>query len=248
VRKVLLGSLLVHAALAIGVLQFNALKNTTSVSRQVYEVDLVDGVQTANTRSEANVEPAVYQPAPAEGETERDEAPPADKRQPDPRGIDAAKELSKSKAKPDSATIAAHTGQLRVGVGAKDSRFAIDAPPGEAGRDPVGDLEARGSVSQPLHITHSGSYSESYVILRAIKPKYPDHERDRNIEGSVTVELLVNELGMVANAKVLELVGPSSFRESALEAVRQFEFQPPIEDGEPSTMWIKFVIKFRINS
>jgi hypothetical protein len=29
--------------------------------------------------------------------------------------------------------------------------------------------------------------------------------------------------------------------------VRQFEFQAPIENGVPSTMWIKFVIKFQIH-
>ena len=30
------------------------------------------------------------------------------------------------------------------------------------------------------------------------------------------------------------------------DAVRQFEFQPPTEDGVPTPMWIKFVIKFRM--
>ena len=90
------------------------------------------------------------------------------------------------------------------------------------------------------------SYSETYVILRTVKPKYPPEERDKGIEGSVTVELLVDEQGLVARANALNLVGPISFQDSALEAVRQFQFQPPIIDGEPTPMWIKFVIKFRM--
>lgn len=91
------------------------------------------------------------------------------------------------------------------------------------------------------------SYSESYVILRMVDPVYPPDARAANIEGSVTVELLIDEQGLVAQANVLNLVGPVSFREAALEAVRQFVFQPPIIDGEPSTMWIKFIYTFRLN-
>jgi len=109
------------------------------------------------------------------------------------------------------------------------------------------DVTAQGaSLSEAMPLSRPTSYSETFVILRTVKPKYPDHERDRGIEGSVTVELLVDELGLVARAYAVNLIGPESFQESALEAVRQFEFQPPIVDGEPSTMWIKFVIKFRM--
>ena len=111
------------------------------------------------------------------------------------------------------------------------------------------DLEARGTArSEATHLSGPVSYSNTYVILRTVKPRYPEAERLRAIEGSVTVELLVDVQGLVARANVLNLVGPASFEQSALEAVRQFEFQPPIENGEPTTMWIKFVIKFRMNN
>ena len=109
------------------------------------------------------------------------------------------------------------------------------------------DLLAHGTaMSEAIPMSRPTSYSQTYVILRTVKPKYPPHERDQGIEGSVTVELLVDEQGLVARANALNLVGPISFQDSALEAVRQFEFQPPIVDGEASTMWIKFVIKFRM--
>ncbi|HEX6792056.1 MAG TPA: TonB family protein, partial [Candidatus Krumholzibacteria bacterium] len=110
-------------------------------------------------------------------------------------------------------------------------------------------IDARGvALSEKAPMSRPVSYSQTYVILRTVKPKYPDHERDNGIEGNVTVELLVDEQGMVAQANALGLVGPMSFQDAALDAVRQFVFQPPIVDGEPSTMWIKFVIKFRLNS
>lgn len=110
------------------------------------------------------------------------------------------------------------------------------------------DLQAHGiSRAEAVPTSRPVSYSETYVILRTVKPRYPEQERQRGIEGSVTVELLVDEQGLVARANALHLIGPMSFQDSALEAVRQFEFQPPIVDGEPSSMWIKFVIKFRMS-
>jgi TonB family protein len=50
----------------------------------------------------------------------------------------------------------------------------------------------------------------------------------------------------VTDAIVVSSIGPVSFQESTLEAVREFRFQPLIEDGKPTTMRIKFLVKFRI--
>lgn len=91
-------------------------------------------------------------------------------------------------------------------------------------------------------------YSRDYVILKMVEPEYPKQEKEDGIEGNVMVELFVNEHGRVVDAAVLSAVGPKSFEESSLHAVRQFVFQPPVENGRPSSMWIKFVIKFRIYS
>jgi protein TonB len=90
------------------------------------------------------------------------------------------------------------------------------------------------------------SYSETYVILHMVKPTYPPRELADGIEGNVTVELLVDERGRVVEATVLSALGPVSFQESTLEAVREFRFQPATEDGKPITMRIKFLVKFRI--
>jgi protein TonB len=134
---------------------------------------------------------------------------------------------------------------------ARSSEFEVASPsatttPRLAEPD-ILDLQARGgSLSESALMSRPISYSQTYVILRTVKPKYPEPEREKGIEGSVTVELLIDEQGLVARANALNLVGPMSFQDSALEAVRQFVFQPPVVDGEPTPMWIKFVIKFRM--
>jgi TonB family protein len=91
------------------------------------------------------------------------------------------------------------------------------------------------------------SYSDKYVILRMVKPEYPPEELAQGIEGNVTVELLVDERGRVSTASVISALGPRSFQDAALEAALQFEFQPPTDErGRPTTMWVKFLIKFRV--
>jgi TonB family protein len=89
-------------------------------------------------------------------------------------------------------------------------------------------------------------YSEDYIILHMVQPEYPPRELLAGVEGDVTVEILVNEQGYVENAWVLSAMGPKAFQTSSLEAVRQFRFKPPIEDGEPIQMWIRFQVRFRL--
>jgi TonB family protein len=103
------------------------------------------------------------------------------------------------------------------------------------------DFEIRTDPARP-----KASYSDTYVLIKMVEPKYPPRELRGGIEGNVTVELYVNEEGVVDQAWVLSALGPMSFQESALEAVRQFVFKPATENGQPIPMSIRFVIKFRI--
>jgi protein TonB len=89
-------------------------------------------------------------------------------------------------------------------------------------------------------------YSEDYVILHMVQPDYPPAELIAGVEADVTVEILVNEGGSVEDAWVLVADGPRSFEEASLEAVRQFIFKPPTQQGKPVPMWIRFQIRFRL--
>jgi len=87
-------------------------------------------------------------------------------------------------------------------------------------------------------------YSEEFVILHMVQPEYPPRELIHGIEGSVTVEILVNDKGHVEDAWVLAAYGPKTFEEASLAAVRQFIFRPPHREGRPIPMWIRFDIRF----
>ncbi len=91
-------------------------------------------------------------------------------------------------------------------------------------------------------------YSEDYIILNVVKPIYPQYELDNGVEADITVEILVNEGGRVEEVFVLAATGPKSFEYATLVAVRKFRFKPPIVDGQPMPLWIRFKIRFRILS
>lgn len=106
----------------------------------------------------------------------------------------------------------------------------------ELGKDLVRHFPARTEVP----------YSEDYVILHAVKPDYPEQELNDGVEGEVTLEILVGIAGAVDGAWVLAATGPRSFERASLDAVRKFRFKPPLVDGKPAEMWIRFQIRFRI--
>lgn len=106
------------------------------------------------------------------------------------------------------------------------------------------DLELADIRHYPVHT--EVPYSEEYVILHMVQPEYPPRELIDGVEGDVTVEILVNEQGYVENAWILSAIGPKSFEDASLYAVRQFRFKPPIEDGAPIQMWIRFQVRFRL--
>ena len=57
-------------------------------------------------------------------------------------------------------------------------------------------------------------------------PVYPIAERQRNTEGLVTVEIILDEEGKVKSAKATS--GPKALRQSAEDAVRKSKFKPVI--------------------
>ncbi len=119
----------------------------------------------------------------------------------------------------------------------------VETPQEELVSDKTEEQQAR---HYPAHT--SVSYSEEYVILHMVRPEYPPEELKEGVEGDVTVELYIDDAGVVESAWVLIATGPPNFEQASLDAVRQFRFKPPLKEGRPMPMWIRFQIRFRIMS
>lgn len=74
-------------------------------------------------------------------------------------------------------------------------------------------------------------------------PNYPFELRKRKVEGSVYVLFVVDEDGKVVNPKVEKTSNPG-FDAPALEAVRQWKFEPGVRNGQKVRFKMRVPVRF----
>jgi TonB family protein len=98
------------------------------------------------------------------------------------------------------------------------------------------------SGGQPYHMDMVDAVPR--MIGRPDTPEYPEPAMSAGMEGDVFVELVVDSLGIVKEARVLR--GPPIFHESALAAARKMRFTPATKDGEPVSVLVAQRVSFRL--
>ena len=78
-------------------------------------------------------------------------------------------------------------------------------------------------------------------------PSYPADLRQRKVEGVVTVLFVVDSDGHVLEPKVERSTDPA-FDAPALEAVRQWKFEPAVRNGKKVPSKLRIPIRFSLNS
>jgi len=75
---------------------------------------------------------------------------------------------------------------------------------------------------------------------------YPEEARDKGLEGTVVVEFVVNQKGLVSDVKILRGLGPLD--EAALEVVRGLPtFSPGTENGKAVNVKYALPIRFSLS-
>ncbi len=78
-------------------------------------------------------------------------------------------------------------------------------------------------------------------------PSYPEEARLRREEGTVFVKALVGADGQVAQVAVDETKpAPAALTRAALDAVKQWRFEPATAKGKPVEVWIAVPVRFRL--
>ncbi len=88
--------------------------------------------------------------------------------------------------------------------------------------------------------------SEDLVIVHASTPLYPPSEIERNIEGRVMVQALIDTTGRVVDVQLLASTGVVPFERSSAEAVWQYRFRPYRPEGVTREVYAIFRFSFRI--
>jgi TonB family protein len=101
-----------------------------------------------------------------------------------------------------------------------------------------------GAPQAPVRIRVGGAIKPPQLVSSAM-PVYPTMARESGIDGDVVIDTMIDKTGKVASAKVIS--GPSMLRQAALDALRQWKYQPSLLNGDPVPVQMTVTIKFHRN-
>ena len=93
-------------------------------------------------------------------------------------------------------------------------------------------------------------YEDAPVVIRRVAPNYPEFARRGRIQGTVilNIEILIDgSIGAIEVRQSL-MSGPNGLDEEAIAAVRQWQFQPAKNGGNPVACWITQPINFTLEN
>jgi TonB family protein len=106
----------------------------------------------------------------------------------------------------------------------------------------IGPGEEAGTGGGPYR---AGAGIEPPRLRREVKPAYTDAARRRGVEGEVLVEIVVRRDGTVGDVRLLRRLG-DGLDEKAIEAVRQWRFDPARRHGAPVDVIVEVSLQFKL--
>ena len=91
-------------------------------------------------------------------------------------------------------------------------------------------------------------YDDPPVPLRPIRPKYPEIAQEAGIEGTVVVQVFVDDKGRVKETVILKGIPNTGLDEAASEAIRSVRFRPAKQRERAVGVWISIPVNFRLKS
>ena len=98
--------------------------------------------------------------------------------------------------------------------------------------DVVGPVRAVGDVRAP-------------ALVRRVAPEYPEIARQARVEGVIIIEAETDIYGRVRNARILRSL--PLLDQAALDAVRQWVYEPLVVNGRPRGVLFTVTVTFKLN-
>jgi TonB family protein len=113
---------------------------------------------------------------------------------------------------------------------------------GEGDGAGIGDGSGGGTGGGPYR---GGSGIDPPGLLREVKPDYSEEARRRGIEGDVVFEIVVRRDGSVGDVRLLQGLG-YGLDQRAMQAVRQWRFDPARRKGVPVDVLVEVSVEFKL--
>lgn len=102
---------------------------------------------------------------------------------------------------------------------------------------------AAGGPRTPIHV---GPAVQERKLVRKVEPVYPDEAKRARIQGTVRFTVIVGKDGAVQNVTVIS--GHPVLIKAALDALRQWRYQPTLLNGEPVEVVTQVEIPFSLTA
>lgn len=93
--------------------------------------------------------------------------------------------------------------------------------------------------------TESYLVSQMPRVLKEVRPEYPKEARDKQIEGAVIMDILIDSFGAVRDVQIVE--GPNIFNDTAKEAIKKFIFSPAVVSDQKVAVRIRYTLRFKLD-
>ena len=159
-----------------------------------------------------------------------------------------AKPTAPTPARPFSdASVSTTSGDSAPGIGVG----GIDGPPGPGAWIPGADrsgmpIEVK-KPDPPLHKSplHRGAGVMAAALIYKVQPQYPAIARTMHLAGAVYLRAIIATDGTVRQLEVIS--GNQILANAALQAVRQWRYQPTRLNGEPVEVETLITVNFILN-
>jgi TonB family protein len=132
--------------------------------------------------------------------------------------------------------------------GAAEPSLALNGEQSTGAADSMGGELVAGSLvkqpSAPVEPLTVGGDVKPAKLLSSVSPVYSSLARSQHVMGDVNVDALIDANGRVTSTKVIS--GPTLLHQAAMDALRQWKYQPATLDGKPVPMHLTVTLRFRL--
>ena len=99
-----------------------------------------------------------------------------------------------------------------------------------------------GQASAPVRV---GGAVKPPVRVKVVNPTYPPNARQSRTQGVVILEVVIGSNGKVTSTKVLKSL--PFLDAAAIDAVKQWEYKPPLVDDKPTPVIMTVPVNFKLD-
>jgi TonB family protein len=115
-------------------------------------------------------------------------------------------------------------------------RMQVDAPSAQ--------IAAPAPTTQPEKVLRVGASVINGNRLTFVAPVYPPDAKAARLSGTVVLHALIGKDGVIKELAVFS--GPQKFRESAIEAVKQWTYKPYLLNGNPTAVDTTITVNYAL--